>query len=154
VEKESLSADGISQSLTLHGTADSKRKDPQKAPGPKPLQPPTESGHRRGIDGVPSDAHGGNVSLAEVSNAKGGRSMFGFGTSANQLLQPPTEHGHRGGILGVQSDARGGSGILAEGSISRGGQSHFGMTGGALRLGEGNRLSESREKRKRKERDE
>jgi len=157
MEKESvLFADGISQSLALCGTADSKQKGAQKDPGPKPLQPPTESGHRGGIDGVPSDAHGGNISLAETSIAKGGRPMFSFGTSANknQLLQPPADHCHRDGIPGVQSDARGGSSIRAEGSISWGGQSCFGITGGALQPGEGNRISEREGKNKRKECDE
>lgn len=154
VEKGStLSAGGISKPLALDGSGDSKPPDETpKPPGPKSPQPPTEKGHRGGIEGVPSDARGGRVSLAEASIARaGGNSIFGLGTSAKQIPPPPpTEHGHRGGIVGVQSDARGGNSSLAEGSMARGGQSFFGMTGGALQLGEGDRLSESRETEKEK----
>ena len=154
-----LSAGGVPRPLAVDGSADSKHKlqnDRQPPADPKSPQPSVGRGHRGGIEDVPSDARGGNGSLAEASIATGGRSLFELGTSAKQSSPPPplpsTERGHRGGIVGMRSDARGGSSSLVEASMARGGQSFFGMTGGALQLGEGDRLSESGEREKEEKR--
>ncbi|KAI5816234.1 regulator of chromosome condensation 1/beta-lactamase-inhibitor protein II [Pyronema omphalodes] len=53
------------------------------------VRPPREGGHRGGIAGVPSDARGGNISLANVAmaNRPNATGFFGFSPS-NQLLAP------------------------------------------------------------------
>ncbi|KAF8249576.1 RCC1/BLIP-II [Wilcoxina mikolae CBS 423.85] len=91
-----------------------------------------------------SDSKGKNISLPADSSSQTQPDL-------PKSLPPKTEQGHRGGIVGMRSDARGGESGLAEGTIARGGSSFFGMTGGPLQMGKDDKLSESREKRKKAE---
>jgi hypothetical protein len=162
VEKDStLSAGGVVPQF-VDGCPESKESaappaDENSAAPPKTQEdlPKTEKGHRGGILGMQSDARGMQGGLAEGTMAKGGQSIFGTpgrpGPSKPVIAGPArTERGHRGGIVGMESEARGATGGLAEGTMARGGNSFFGLTGGALKLGKDDKLSESRTKGKKK----